>query len=73
MRLDTIKLALESSATLLGQQKVLETTDGQVERIISQENIKLINTTIFTAGRMLRHIMTDELSNIKQNDQEEDD
>lgn len=73
MRLDTIKLALESSAVLLGQYKILESKDGVAERTISPENIKSINTTIHSAERMLRQIMSEELNTIKDNDKEEDD
>lgn len=71
MKLDTIKLALESSATLLGQMAIYELEGKQVQNI-SADNVKLINVTIYTAEKMLRDVMLNELE-IKEDDKEETD
>lgn len=71
MKLDTIKLALESSATLLGQMAIYEVEGKQVQNI-SADNVKLINVTIYTAEKMLRDVMLNELE-IKEDDKEETD
>ena len=67
--LDAIKLALETSATLLGIQVVRE-IDGEVTSNISEENCRSINATIHVAEKALRDILNNELEDLNHDKEE---
>ena len=67
MKLDAIKLALETSAILLGKAQ----ESKEYNRTVSEGNIKSINATIHIAEKVLRDILSTETKS--EDDQEEDD
>lgn len=69
MKLDTIKLALESSATLLSK---VQFHSDENKYTVSDGNIRSLNATIHVASKMLRDILHEEME-AADDDQEEDD